>query len=54
VIIPVLLLAITLGSGCELVGDIFKAGFWSAFILIGLILVLIIFIANRVGRKREE
>jgi membrane protein YdbS with pleckstrin-like domain len=52
-IIPVLLLAVTLGSGCELVGDIFKAGFWSAIILIALVLFLVIFIINRVGRRRE-
>jgi len=48
----VLILTMTIAmSSCELVGDIFKAGFWSAFILIGLVIAVIIFIASRMRRK---
>jgi len=47
-----LMLTLTVAlSSCELIGDIFKAGFWSAFILIGLVIVVIIYIANRMRRK---
>lgn len=42
------LLALLLGlSGCELIGDIFKAGVWSGIILVVVVLGLIIFIVAR-------
>ena len=50
--IATLLLFITLmGTSCELVGDIFKAGFWSAFIVIGFVVILLIYIVTRLGRR---
>jgi len=50
--IAILLFFITvMGTSCELVGDIFKAGFWSAFIVIGFVVVLLIYIVTRLGRR---
>ncbi|RYY59196.1 phosphatidate cytidylyltransferase [Flaviaesturariibacter aridisoli] len=44
-----LALATTLTS-CEVVGGIFKAGFWTAIILIVLVVVLILWLVGR-GRR---
>ncbi|WP_121354769.1 phosphatidate cytidylyltransferase [Flavisolibacter nicotianae] len=37
-------------SSCEVVGGIFKAGFWTAIILIVLVIVIILWLVNR-GRS---
>lgn len=37
-------------SSCELIGGIFKAGFWTAIILIVLVVALILWLVNR-GRR---
>ncbi len=37
-------------SSCELVGDIFEAGFWTAIILIVVVIAIIIWIINRFRR----
>jgi hypothetical protein len=42
-------LAMTLSS-CEVVGGIFKAGFWTAIILVVLVIVIILWLVNR-GRR---
>lgn len=44
-----LAMAMTLSS-CEVVGGIFKAGFWTAIILIVLVIVIILWLVNR-GRS---
>jgi hypothetical protein len=44
-----LAMAMTLSS-CEVVGGIFKAGFWTAIILIVLVIVIILWVINR-GRR---
>ncbi|HEU4902470.1 MAG TPA: phosphatidate cytidylyltransferase [Flavisolibacter sp.] len=44
-----LAMAMTLSS-CEVVGGIFKAGFWTAIILIVLVIVIILWLVNR-GRR---
>lgn len=41
---------VTMLSSCEVVGGIFKAGFWTAIILIVLVVALIIWLMRR-GRK---
>jgi membrane protein implicated in regulation of membrane protease activity len=46
-----LVLATTLSS-CELVGDIFKAGFYAAFIVIAIVVALVIWILSRFRRRR--
>lgn len=43
------LMAFTLSS-CELVGDIFKAGMWTALIIIVLVVVLIAWIFRKLRR----
>jgi hypothetical protein len=46
----VVALAMTLSS-CEVVGGIFKAGFYSAIIVIVLVIIIILWLVNR-GRRR--
>ncbi|MBA2329763.1 MAG: hypothetical protein ACR2KB_07225 [Chitinophagaceae bacterium] len=41
-----LALAMTLTS-CEVIGDIFKAGFWTAIIVIVLIVIIIIWLVSK-------
>jgi hypothetical protein len=38
-------------SGCELVGDIFKAGVWSGILIVVAIIALIIFLIGKAGKK---
>lgn len=46
-----LLLAVALMlTGCEAIGAIFKAGFWSAMIVIAIIVAIIIFAISRMRR----
>lgn len=45
----VLALAMTFSS-CEVVGGIFKAGFWTAIILIVIVVAIILWLVNR-GRS---
>lgn len=50
--LPLLLLILTLTlSSCELIGDIFQAGFWTAIVLVVLVIGLIIWILNRFRRR---
>jgi hypothetical protein len=44
-----LVLVMTLSS-CEVIGGIFKAGFWTAIILVVLVVGLILWLVNR-GRR---
>jgi len=37
-------------SSCELIGDIFQAGFWTAIVLIVIVIIIIIWIVNRFRR----
>jgi hypothetical protein len=37
-------------NSCEVIGGIFKAGFWTAIILVVLVVVLILWLINR-GRR---
>ena len=49
--IPLIILTISISlSGCQAVGDIFKAGMWSGIIIVALIIGLILYFINR-GRK---
>jgi hypothetical protein len=50
-LLPPLLLTLGLG-GCEIVGAIFRAGFWTAVILIVPILLAVGWIARVAGRRR--
>lgn len=47
--LSVFVLMVTLSS-CEVIGGIFKAGFWSAIILVVLVVGLILWLVSR-GRK---
>lgn len=45
-----LLVMVVTFSSCELVGDIFQAGFWTAIIVIVLVIALIIWLFSRFRR----
>ncbi|HVF82280.1 MAG TPA: hypothetical protein VM884_10115 [Flavisolibacter sp.] len=47
--ISALVVMITLSS-CELLGGVFKAGFWTAIIIVVIVVVLILWLVNR-GRR---
>jgi hypothetical protein len=50
-LLPLLLLTLSLG-GCEIVGGIFKAGFWTAIVLVVLVIAVAGWIARSAGRGR--
>jgi len=45
------ILATMLLSGCGAIETIFKAGMWWAFFLIALVVVTVVVIARKVGKK---
>jgi hypothetical protein len=45
--LPVALFAITLLSGCEVIGDIFKVGFYTGILIVIAVVVLIVFLFRR-------
>jgi len=46
-----LILATTLLAGCGAIETIFKAGMWWAFFLVALVIVVVLVIARKVGKK---
>jgi hypothetical protein len=46
-ILPFIFFALTLLSSCKIAGGIFKAGFWSAIILIAVVVFLIIYLIGK-------
>ena len=46
-----LLLLATSASGCRLAAGIFKAGFWSGIIVVALIVVGVLFLLRKAGRR---
>lgn len=48
--LSIALLLFTL-TGCELIGDIFSAGFYTALILVGLVIAIIVYIVVRIRRR---
>lgn len=42
---------LSLLSGCEIVGGIFKAGVWSGVFIVVLVLAFIIWLVSRLGKK---
>ena len=49
-LLPLLLLTLAIG-GCSIVGGIFKAGFWTAILLVVLVVVLVGWVARSAGRR---
>ncbi|MBA2250489.1 MAG: hypothetical protein H0W12_09910 [Chitinophagaceae bacterium] len=49
--ISILIAIVTTASSCQAIGDIFKAGFWSAIIVVVIIVALILWL---VGRSRKS
>lgn len=51
-LVPVVLLFISLSmSSCEAIGNIFKAGVWTGFLLIAVVVAVIIWIVARARKK---
>jgi hypothetical protein len=50
-LVALLLTLLTVFSGCEVIGGIFKAGVWSGIIIVVLVVVLIIWLVGTMGRK---
>ncbi|HXH99691.1 MAG TPA: hypothetical protein VNI52_05460 [Sphingobacteriaceae bacterium] len=46
-ILPVALFAITLLSGCEVIGDIFQVGFYAGIFIVIAIVLLIVFLFRK-------
>lgn len=46
-----LVLALPVLSGCEAIAGIFKAGMWTGFIIVAVVIALIIWIIAKVGKK---
>ena len=38
-------------TGCELIGDIFSAGFYTALILVGIVIAIIVYIVAKIKRR---
>ena len=38
-------------TSCELIGDIFSAGFYTALILVGIVIAIIVFIVAKLRRR---
>jgi hypothetical protein len=49
---PLLLFAMVFLSGCELVGDIFKAGVWVGVLIVVAIIALVVFLIGKLSGKR--
>jgi len=39
-------------TSCELIGDIFSAGFYTALILVGIVIAIVVYIVARMRRRR--
>lgn len=46
-----ILVAVFLLTGCELIGDIFSAGFYTALVLVAIVAIVIVWIVVRLRRK---
>jgi hypothetical protein len=46
------MLACIMLSGCEVIGDIFKAGVWVGILIVALVLVAVVFILSKVIGKK--
>lgn len=49
-LIPFLLIALSF-SGCQVIGDIFKAGVWTGFLIVAVVIFAIIWLFTRIGKK---
>ncbi|MES2775491.1 MAG: phosphatidate cytidylyltransferase [Bacteroidota bacterium] len=48
-----LLVTLLLGlSSCEAIGSIFKAGVWTGFIIVAIIIGIIVFVISRAGKNK--
>jgi heme/copper-type cytochrome/quinol oxidase subunit 4 len=48
-----ILLMVTM-SGCEVIGDIFKAGMWTALIIIIIVIILVLWIIRKLRGPRTR
>jgi len=53
-LLPAILMASLLLSGCQAIGDIFKAGMWTGVIVVILIVAIIIFIVSKLFSRNKN
>ena len=53
-LLPAILMASVLLSGCQAIGDIFKAGMWTGVIVVILIIAIIIFIVAKLFSRNKN
>ena len=50
--LPLLALLVMTMSSCEAIAGLFKAGVYTGFIIVGIVVVLIIFLVTRLGGRK--
>jgi hypothetical protein len=53
-LLPAILMASFLLSGCQAIGDIFKAGMWTGVIVVILIVAIVIFIISKLFSRNKN
>jgi len=53
-VLPVIIMAAVLLSGCELIGGIFKAGVWTGTILVVLIVAIVIWVVSKLFSRNKN
>ena len=51
-LLPLLALLVMSMSSCQAIADLFKAGVYTGFIIVGIVVVLIIFVISRLGGRK--
>ena len=51
-LLPLLALLVLSMSSCQAIADLFKAGVYTGFIIVGIVVVLIIFLVTRMGGRK--
>lgn len=53
-IVPIILMAVFVLSGCEVIGGIFKAGVWTGTILVVLIVAIVIWVVSKLFSRNKN
>jgi len=53
-LLPAILVASLFLSGCQAIGDIFKAGMWTGVIVVILIVAIVIFIISKLFSRNKN
>lgn len=53
-VLPVIIMAAVFLTGCEVIGDIFKAGVWTGTILVVLIIAIVIWVISKFFSRNKN